>query len=86
MGRAPVPDPAVPLFAGHSFGGLFALHTMATRPDLFNASSPSALRCPGGKEAVKRIDRCWRIIATLNRSLYLTLGDEGAAMKAASTR
>lgn len=24
-------------FAGHSFGGLFAMHALATRPDLFNA-------------------------------------------------
>lgn len=38
------------IFAGHSFGGLFALHTLATRPALFNATlaaSPS-LNWDGG--------------------------------------
>jgi pimeloyl-ACP methyl ester carboxylesterase len=74
-------------FAGHSFGGLFALHTMATRPDLFNAIiavSPSLPWRQG--EAVKRIDTMLARQLTLKCSLYVTLGDEGAAMKAGLDR
>ncbi len=74
-------------FAGHSFGGLFALHTLATRPDLFNAIvavSPSLPWRQG--EAVKRIDTMLAQQRTLKCSLYVTLGDEGAAMKAGLDR
>lgn len=69
------------IFAGHSFGGLFALHTLFTRPELFNAYiavSPSMpwddglpLReaeafCKNNKEA--------------NRQLFFTVGNEGEEM------
>ena len=36
-------------FAGHSFGGLFAMHALATGPTSSTRSSPSARRCPGGR-------------------------------------
>ena len=74
-------------FAGHSFGGLFAMHTLATRPDLFNAIvavSPSLPWRQG--EAVKRIDTMLAQQRTLKCSLYVTLGDEGPAMKAGLDR
>lgn len=74
-------------FAGHSFGGLFAMHALATRPDLFNAIvavSPSLPWRQG--EAVTRIDAMLGQQRTLKASLYVTLGDEGAAMKSGLDR
>ena len=74
-------------FAGHSFGGLFAMHAMATRPDLFNAIiavSPSLPWRQG--EAVKRIDAMLAQQRTMKGTLYVTLGDEGQAMKAGLDR
>jgi uncharacterized protein len=74
-------------FAGHSFGGLFAMHALATRPDLFNAViavSPSLPWRQG--EAVKRIDTMLGQQRTLKGALYVTLGDEGQAMKAGLDR
>jgi len=69
-------------FAGHSFGGLFAMHALATRPNLFNAIvavSPTLAWRQG--EAVKRIDTMLTQQRTLKGALYVTLGDEGPAMK-----
>jgi hypothetical protein len=74
-------------FAGHSFGGLFAVHALATRPTLFNAVvavSPSLPWRQG--EAVKRIDTMLAQQRTLKGALYVTLGDEGAAMKSGLDR
>lgn len=74
-------------FAGHSFGGLFAVHALATRPDLFNALiavSPSLPWRQG--EAAKRIDTMLGQRRTLKCALYVTLGDEGDAMKAGLDR
>ena len=74
-------------FAGHSFGGLFAMHALATRPDLFNAVvavSPSLPWRQG--EAVKRIDTMLGQQRTLKSALYVTLGDEGPAMKSGLDR
>lgn len=74
-------------FAGHSFGGLFAMHTLAARPNLFNAIvavSPSLPWRQG--EAVKRIDTMLAQQRTLKGSLYVTLGDEGQAMKSGLDR
>ena len=69
-------------FAGHSFGGLFAMHALATRPNLFNAVvavSPTLAWRQG--EAVKRIDTMLAQQRTLKGALYVTLGDEGQALK-----
>ena len=74
-------------FAGHSFGGLFAMHALATRPDLFNAViavSPSLEWRQG--EATKRIDTILGQQRTLKCALYVTLGDEGQALKASLDR
>ena len=74
-------------FAGHSFGGLFAMHALATRPNLFNAIvavSPTLAWRQG--EAVKRIDTTLTQQRTLKGALYVTLGDEGQAMKAGLDR
>jgi predicted alpha/beta superfamily hydrolase len=74
-------------FAGHSFGGLFAMHALATRPELFNAIvavSPSLPWRQG--EAAKRIETMLGQQRTLKCALYVTLGDEGQAMKAGLDR
>ena len=65
------------VLAGHSFGGLFAVHAMLTRPDLFNAYvavSPSLqwdnfLMIDRAKEFFKSRKE-W------NRTLFLSLGNE----------
>jgi predicted alpha/beta superfamily hydrolase len=67
------------IFAGHSLGGLFAIHAMMARPDLFQALiavSPalqwdSHLLVKRGEEYLKvRKDK------ELKKSLYVTLGNE----------
>lgn len=74
-------------FAGHSFGGLFAMHALATRPGLFNALvavSPSLPWRQG--EPVKRIEAMLARQRTLKGAVYVTLGDEGQAMQAGFDR
>jgi predicted alpha/beta superfamily hydrolase len=69
-------------FAGHSFGGLFGIHALATRPELFDAIvavSPSLPWRQG--EPVKRVETMLGSQRNLACSLYVTLGDEGAAMQ-----
>jgi predicted alpha/beta superfamily hydrolase len=65
------------VFAGHSFGGLFAVHTLATRPALFNAViavSPTLHwdRNLPVRELSNLLDRR----AELKRTLVVTIGDE----------
>ncbi len=65
------------IFAGHSFGGLFAIHTMLSRPDLFNAYiavSPS-LNWDGEYE-VKRAEEFFKSHKEWKKTLYLSLGNE----------
>ena len=65
------------VFAGHSLGGLFAVHTMLTRPELFNsyiAVSPSLQW-----DNFVLIDRAREFFKTrkeLNRTLFTSLGNE----------
>lgn len=74
-------------FAGHSFGGLFALHALAARPALFNATIAVSPTLPWRQgEAAKRIDTMLGQQRTLKCALYVTLGDEGEAMKAGLER
>jgi predicted alpha/beta superfamily hydrolase len=75
------------LFAGHSFGGLFAVHALASRPGLFNAIiavSPTLAWRQG--EPSRRIEQMLASHRTLKASLYVTLGDEGAAMQSGFDR
>jgi hypothetical protein len=65
------------VLSGHSLGGLFALHVLATAPDAFDAylaASPSTDWDDGlvVKELVRRLQGS----ARLDRSLYVSLGDE----------
>jgi len=65
------------VLSGHSLGGLFALHVLATAPDAFDAylaASPSAQWENG--LVVKELTRRLQESARLDRSLYVSLGDE----------
>lgn len=63
--------------AGHSLGGLFAVHTMLTRPELFNsyiAVSPS-LQWDNFEE-LDRVKEFFKTRKELNRTLFASLGNE----------
>ncbi|HWS55119.1 MAG TPA: alpha/beta hydrolase-fold protein [Pyrinomonadaceae bacterium] len=63
--------------AGHSFGGLFALHAMTARPELFNAYiavSPSTQW--EDFQIVKRVEEFFKGRKDWNRTLYVSLGHE----------
>jgi len=65
------------VLAGHSLGGLFAIHTMISKTKLFNsylAVSP-ALQFENG-EALKRAEDFLKNQKELNATLYVSLGDE----------
>ena len=65
------------IFAGHSFGGLFAVHAMLSRPELFNgyiAVSP-ALNWDNNL-VLKRAEEFFKGRKEWNRTLYVTLGHE----------
>ena len=65
------------VLSGHSLGGLFALHVLASAPDAFDAylaASPSADWDDG--LVVKELARRLQGPARLDRSLYVSLGDE----------
>ena len=65
------------VLSGHSLGGLFALHVLATAPDAFDAylaASPSAQWDDG--MVVKELTRRLQGSSRLDRSLYVSLGDE----------
>ena len=75
------------LFAGHSFGGLFAVHAMATRPGLFNAviSVSPTLGWRQG-EPSRRMERMLAGHRAVKASLYVTLGEEGDVMQSGFDR
>lgn len=65
------------ILAGHSLGGLFAVHTMISKTRLFNsyvAVSPS-LQWENG-EALKRAEDFLKNQKELNATLYVSLGNE----------
>lgn len=69
------------IFAGHSLGGLFAIHTMIAKPGLFNsyvAVSPS-LQWENG-EALKRAEDFLKNQKELKVTLYVSLGHEPGAI------
>lgn len=70
------------VLAGHSFGGLFVMHAFLTRTDLFDAYlavSPSLWW--DNEVCVRRAEEFFKDKKKLERSLYLTLGDEGERMQ-----
>lgn len=69
------------IFAGHSLGGLFAIHAMMTRPGLFNsyvAVSPS-LQWENA-EALKRAENFLKNQKELKVTLFVSLGNEPGAI------
>src|SRR6201991_2996149 len=69
------------IFAGHSFGGLFAIHAMITKPGLFNsyvAVSPS-LQWENGEE-LKRAEAFLKNQKELKVTLFASIGDEPGAI------
>jgi predicted alpha/beta superfamily hydrolase len=71
------------IFAGHSLGGLLAVHAFATRNDLFNAYlavSPSLWW--DNQVAIHELEEFLKGRQDLNRTLFITLGDEKGGMRA----
>jgi len=69
------------ILAGHSLGGLFVIHTMITKPALFNsyvAVSPS-LQWENG-EAFKRTEEFLKNRKELNVTLYASIGNENGGI------
>jgi uncharacterized protein len=69
------------IFAGHSLGGLFAIHSMITKPGLFSsyvAVSPS-LQWENA-EALKRAEEFLKNQKELNLTLFVSLGNEPGAI------
>lgn len=70
------------VFAGHSFGGLFAMHAFLSRPELFHAViavSPSLHW--DDFLPVRRAEEFFKDRKELERTLYLTLANEGEGMR-----
>ncbi|HEY0364955.1 MAG TPA: alpha/beta hydrolase-fold protein [Pyrinomonadaceae bacterium] len=69
------------IFAGHSLGGLFAIHAMITKPGLFNsyvAVSPSLQW--ENSEALKRAETFLKNQKELKITLFVSIGDEPGAI------
>jgi tetratricopeptide (TPR) repeat protein len=65
------------IFAGHSFGGLFAMHAFTSRPDTFNAYiAVSPTLTWDGDLPVKRTADLLRDRRELPKTLVVTMGDE----------
>ncbi|HKY04342.1 MAG TPA: alpha/beta hydrolase-fold protein [Blastocatellia bacterium] len=65
------------IFAGHSLGGLLAVHTLLARPEMFNAYiavSPSLQW--DDQLLVKRAEEAFKTGKEWNKTLYVTLGNE----------
>lgn len=70
------------LFAGHSFGGLFAVHAFLSRPYLFKtviAVSPSLHW--DDRQPLREAAATFEKYDSLDRTLILTLGEEGDRMQ-----
>src|SRR5690606_11071692 len=75
------------VLAGHSFGGLFGLHSLVTRPERFNgyiAISPSVWW--NGEAVVNAMPRFLEEHEDLRASVYMTTGNEGGPMLTGAQR
>ena len=69
------------ILAGHSLGGLFAIHSLITKPGLFNsyiAVSPS-LQWENG-EALKRAENFFKNQKEMKATLFVSIGNEPGAI------
>jgi predicted alpha/beta superfamily hydrolase len=69
------------IFAGHSLGGLFAIHAMITKPGLFNAYiavSPSLQW--ENDEALKRVETFLKNQKEMKVTLFTSIGNEPGAI------
>ena len=69
------------ILAGHSFGGLFAIHALISKPRLFNsyiAVSPS-LQWENGEE-LKRADDFFKNQKEMRTTLFVSIGNEPGAI------
>jgi predicted alpha/beta superfamily hydrolase len=65
------------ILAGHSFGGLFAVHTLITRPELFNSYVAVSPSLQWGDEAtLKRAEEFFKNRKELRATLFTSLGNE----------
>ncbi len=70
------------VFAGHSFGGLFALHAFLTKTDLFNGYVAVSPTFHWDDHLVSRkAEAFFKDRKELNRTLYFTLANEGGEAK-----
>lgn len=70
------------VFAGHSFGGLFALHAFLAKTDLFDgyiAVSPTMIW--DNKYPVRKAAEFFKDRKELNKTLFVTLANEGGEMQ-----
>ncbi len=75
------------ILAGHSFGGLFAIHAMIARPDVFNAYiavSPSLQW--DNQSTLKRAEEFFKARREFKKTLFITLGNEPADITAGFNR
>ncbi|MFI5179875.1 MAG: alpha/beta hydrolase [Thermoanaerobaculia bacterium] len=72
------------IFCGHSLGGLFGVHALITRPDLFHAviAASPALVWDGGSE-IRRMETFLATKRSLKRTFFMTTGTEGPESRAA---
>jgi uncharacterized protein len=71
------------VFAGHSFGGLLAMHAFATKNELFNAYiavSPSLWW--DNQFEIRKTEEFLKGRKDLDRTLFMTLGNEQGGMRA----
>jgi len=71
------------IFAGHSFGGLLAVHILITRPDMFQAyiaASPSLWW--DNQRTLHQAQDFFAAHAELNKRFFFDLGNEGSDMRA----
>ncbi|HEU4595388.1 MAG TPA: alpha/beta hydrolase-fold protein [Pyrinomonadaceae bacterium] len=65
------------VFAGHSFGGLFAVNALLTRPDLFNAYIAVSPSLQWDNEVMlKRAEEFFKSRKEFKKTLFFTLGNE----------
>ncbi len=65
------------IFAGHSFGGLLALHTLAVRPELFQAYISASPSLDWDNDyPYRKLQECFKGRDELPRTLFVTMANE----------